>query len=65
MQHDLLGLDRDLDLRSNFKLTFRGHVIYHLNRLDEVNTMIPISFFVAYIDKKLLAENRFPEKGLF
>ena len=65
IQHDLLHLDCDLDLRSNFKLTFRSHIIYHSNRLDEINTMVPISFFVAYIDRKLLAENRFPEKGLF
>ena len=34
------GSPRDLDLRSNFKLAFRGQKDHHSTRLDERNTMV-------------------------
>ena len=40
MHHDMFGSGHDLDLRSNFKLDFSGHIIYHSTRLDEINIMV-------------------------
>ena len=39
MHHDLARSPLDLDLRSNFKLTFRGHQVHHSMRRVEINTM--------------------------
>ena len=39
MQHDPCRSGHDLDLRSNFKLTFEGQVTVHSMRLDKRNTM--------------------------
>ena len=48
MQHDHTWLWPwpwpNLVTLSNFKWTFRGHLIYHSNRLDEIKTIVPISF---------------------
>ena len=43
------GSSRDADLRSNFKLTFRGQRGHHSMRLDERNTMVKTAF--PYLDK--------------
>ena len=61
-QQDLLDPNRGLDLRLNFKVTFRGHVIYQSKRLDETNTMVPISFLWLKYIKSYLQKSIFPKK---
>ena len=39
MHHDLARSPLDLDLMSNFKLTFRGHQVQHSVPRVEINTM--------------------------
>ena len=45
MHHDLFRSIRDLDLRSNFNLTFQGHITRYSIRLDEKHTMVPAITF--------------------
>ena len=46
-----LGSSRDLDLRSNFDLTFQGHAIHVSMRLDEENTMVSKLLFYHFKHK--------------
>ena len=39
MHHDLARSPLDIDQRSNFKLTFRGHQVHHSMRRAGINTM--------------------------
>ena len=48
MQYDLLRLPSDLDLRSNFTLTFQGHTIHVSMRRDEANTMVSKSLLYHF-----------------
>ena len=41
IQHDLLGLTFDLDLRSNIEMTFQGHHVNGSTCIDARNTLAP------------------------
>ena len=47
------------------KLTFRGHQIHILTRLNERNTMAFLVFSVPHLDKKSYVMNIFLKNGIF
>ena len=49
MQLDPIKSDRDLYLRSNFKLTFLSYHEYACNRRNEMNTMVSNFLFLALL----------------
>ena len=48
MHHDLFRSIRDLDLRSNFNLTFQGHITRYSIHLDEKHTAWSIQHFFGF-----------------